>query len=173
MLKRASRLGSMVLALAWTSRWRGKRLSMRLNLNNWSSVKAVSGLPPSAKWVKAPVRLSAFDWDMASSTRRSSSSVRTPTRFMPVSILMCTSTGRPAASAAFLVARMCDGVNTAMVRRFSAAARAPSALTGPKIRMGSVMPAARRSIPSSAMATPSQSAPAASAALATGTAPWP
>ena len=86
---------------------------------------------------------------------------------MPVSNLTWTGTPRRAASAR-------NGADQATTSAPDAAARSsPVPVSGPKMRMRAVNPAARSSSASGAVATPSHVDPASSAARATGTAPCP
>ncbi len=84
---------------------------------------------------------------------------------MPVSYLTCTRTPRRTASEM-------TGADHATTSAPAEPARSrPAPVSGPKIRIGAVKPAARSSSASDAVATPSHVEPASSAARAEATAP--
>ena len=95
----------------------------------------------------------------------------TPQRRTPVSSFTCTSTwwSRAAAARASAPSRL----HTTGVSPASTTSRAAAAGGSISSSTGAVIPAARSASPSSTSATPSHTAPASSAALATGTAPCP
>jgi hypothetical protein len=88
---------------------------------------------------------------------------------MPVSSLTCTRTGFPAAARP---ARKPSRQATTSASAASATGRSVSD-RAPRTSSVPPMPAARSALASSAVATPSHSAPPACAARAAATAPWP
>ena len=137
------------------------------------SVPVGSGSSAVAMCVKQPVSATPGRLSISRVSACASSAVRTPMRFMPVSSLRCTLAHRPNFCPACASARMRRSSKTTCVKSFCTTASAALSSMPPSTRIGAAMPASRSSMPSSGMATASISAPASSAAFATGTAPCP
>ena len=153
------------LFAVWQSRPGYCSLSSAVSLANRPSCcskNLVSASSAVAKWLIRPERTPPA---CACSQRSRTSCAGTPSRPMPVSNLTCTRTPRRTASSM-------NGADQATTSAPAPAARSsPVPVSGPKIRIGAVKPAARSSSASGAVATPSQVDPASSAARAAGTAP--
>ena len=120
-----------------------------------ASVKAMSLPSASAKWVNAPVMRTSGHWSKVSSMARTSSSVRTPIRLMPVSIFRCTRPVLPWLFAACCTKRTISGVHTARVRSWATPSMASTREVAPSISTGAAIPACRSCTPSSTVAVAS------------------
>ena len=142
---------------------------------SWRSVVGWPGESAYTKWLHTPTtstRPSACAFAAASSSAGQSATVAPP-RDSPVSILRCRRAGRPASRLASIISSSC----ARLAAPRSTPAATPSCSGNPgassQASTGTVTPARRRVSASSRVQTPSQSAPASSAARAAGSMPWP
>ena len=180
-LTRSKRASARTVAPALLARWRQRGSSPAAaaaarasrNRASWASVVAVlAASSATAKWLQRPSTSSPGS-AMAAATSAGSSAGSQPWRCMPVSTLRWAASGRPARRPAMPKARTPARVQRVTAIPSAAQASAAAGWGSDSTSSGAEIPARRSSSASSTSATPSQAAPARTAARATGTAPCP